>query len=108
MVTASDVGSYQDKLRRLLERAKAKKEEAEGLCSEPDLRHAKKRLQQSGRWVDKVGRTLSAVRARKTLPPARRVELLAATDGMRADLRTLGGTRPLSRRRALRLSLIHI
>jgi hypothetical protein len=91
VIAASDLGSYQDKLRRQLERAKAKKEEAEGLCREPDLRHTKKRLQQSGRWVDKVGRTLRAVRARKTLPPARRVELLAAADGIRADLRTLGG-----------------
>jgi parallel beta-helix repeat protein len=91
VVAASDLGSYQDKLRRLLERAKAKKEEAEGLCGEPDLRHAKKRIQQSGRWVEKVGRTLRAVRARKNLPPARRAELLAAADGIRADLRTLGG-----------------
>jgi parallel beta-helix repeat protein len=89
--TASDLGSYQDKLRRLLERAKAKKEEAEGLCLEPDLRHAKKRIQQSGRWADKVGRTLRTVRARKTLPPARRTDLLAVADGIRADLRTLGG-----------------
>jgi hypothetical protein len=88
---ATDLGSFQDKLRRTLEAAKARKEQAEALCREPDLRRAKKRLKQGGQQMTKVGRTLRSLRARKSLPPARREALLATANGIRLDLRTLGG-----------------
>ena len=92
MDAASDLGPFQDKLRRTLERAKERKEQAETLCQEPDLRRAKKRLKQAGQQMTKVGRTLRSLRARKSLPPARREALLATADGIRRDLRALGGS----------------
>jgi parallel beta-helix repeat protein len=86
---ATDLGTIQPRLRSLLEGAKARKDEAEGFCREPDPRRTNKRLKQSDRKVVKIGQTLRSLRARKTLPDPLRTDLLAAADAIRGDLRAL-------------------
>jgi hypothetical protein len=89
VTAATDLGSFQTRLRSLLESAKLRKEQAEGFCREPDARRAKQRLKQAMRKTIKVVATLRSLRARKNLPTALREELIQATDGVRVDLRTL-------------------
>jgi hypothetical protein len=75
----------------MLERAKERKEQAEGSCREPDLRRTKQFLKQAIRQMIKVVHTLRSLRARKSLPQAVREQLFEAADGVRVDLRTLRG-----------------
>ena len=92
MNAASDLGSYQSRLRRLLESAKSRKDQAEDFCRQPSSRRTNKRLKQADRKMSKVGQTLRSLGARRTVPDLLRTELLAAADAVRADLRTLRRT----------------
>ena len=89
VAAAPDLGSFQDKLRRQLESAKQRKEQAEDACGEPNARRTNTRLKQAIRKMIQVMHTLRSLRAKKSLPDALRAELLEAADGVRADLRTL-------------------
>lgn len=89
MNAASNLGSFQARLRRLLERAKERKEQAEGSCRQPDPRRTNKLLKQGHRKMTKTVQTLRSLRARKSLPSALREELLEAANGLRVDFRTL-------------------
>jgi titin len=86
---AADLGSFQARLRRQLERAKGRKDQAEAFCREPDAHRTNQRLKQAFQQVSKVGQTLRSLRARRTLPDALRAELLEQAERVRNDLRTL-------------------
>jgi hypothetical protein len=86
---ASELGSFQARLGRGLEKAKARKEAAEQSCREPDARRTKKLLKKAVRKAISFVRTLRSRRARKSLPQALRDELVQAADGVRVDLQAL-------------------
>jgi hypothetical protein len=89
VAAATDPSPLQTRLLRLLGKAKERKEQAEGACLEPDVRGTKQRLKKAIRKTIEVTRTLRSRRARRSLEDALRDELLAAVEGLRADLRTL-------------------
>jgi hypothetical protein len=89
---ASDLATFQNRLRNLLTRAKERKERAEAACRENDRRHTGNFLKQSLRKTTKVAQALRARRARKVLSSALREELLQAVDGVQGDLRLLRGS----------------
>jgi hypothetical protein len=91
VTAASDLGSFQNRLLRLLEKAKERKEEAEASCREADRRRTKNLLKQAKRKMITAVRTLRSRRARRSLPPVLREELLGVTDAVRGDLGTLRG-----------------
>ena len=79
----------QAKLRRQLESARDRKEEAEEACREPNAKRTDRRLKQSGQRMTQLGRTLRSLRARKSIPSALRDSLRQAAESVRSDLRTL-------------------
>ncbi|HXJ33948.1 MAG TPA: right-handed parallel beta-helix repeat-containing protein [Candidatus Eisenbacteria bacterium] len=89
VVAASDLGSFQGRLRRLLEKAKEHEEQAEESCRTPDTRRSRKLLKQAFRDTMKVTQALRSLRARKSLAPTLRGQLLEAANGIQADLRRL-------------------
>jgi hypothetical protein len=89
-VTAStELGPQQTKLRQQVEKAKARKEQAEAFCRESNLRRTRKRLIQTITKLVQIGQTLRNRQARKSIPDTLREGLLGQADAIHTDLQTL-------------------
>jgi hypothetical protein len=87
-----DVGMLASKLRSQLEKATAKKEQAEVKCASGDTKRARNALKKSERKLTGFSHTIRSLKGRRTITdPALREELTTAADGTRTDMKALRG-----------------
>lgn len=86
---APDLGPLGTKVEQQVEKAKQRKEEAEGRCREGNLRRAKSVLKKGVRKLVQIGQTLGSRQARRSMPPALREAFRLAADGIQDDLQQL-------------------
>jgi hypothetical protein len=92
VTTESDLGASGPKLVQNLSSAKAAEEAGASACAASDLKHARRRLKEAIRDMIEYAHHLQTRRARKKLPGALRMDLLAAGNPITDDAKSLKRT----------------
>src|SRR5204862_4517601 len=85
------LGPLTTKLQKQFQKARDRKEQAEGFCRQPNVRRTKGALKKTIRKMVQIAKTLRSRQARKSIPDPLRGQLATDADVVRADLATLKG-----------------
>jgi len=83
------LGPLATRLQNQLQKARDRKEQADGFCRQPNVRRTKSALKKAIRKLVQVGKTLRSRKAQNSMPDPLRQQLLSDADAIRVDLRSL-------------------
>jgi hypothetical protein len=83
------LGALAPKLQKQIQKARDRKEQADGFCRQPNVRRTKGALKKTIRIMVQVGKTLRSRKAQRSIPDPVRQQMLTDADAVRVDLRTL-------------------
>ena len=88
---STSLGALATRLQNQLQKARDRKEQADGFCRQPNVRRTRQALKKAIRKMVVVGKTLRSRKARNSIPDPLRQQLLTDAGDVLVDLRALKG-----------------